>query len=275
MFRTVLISLIILLGCNAFGQDSIYRELEESELKLGILFDSLYSETAPDKETILDQILGTMDSVLSSDLAMEFSWSGLNRIGVITSEDRKLRTFTWHVEDDPDTYRYYGFIQVAQKRGKVKVYPLLDNGKLQRNVYNLDQAPGNWYGKLYYSIVPTSVKRKTYYALLGMDFNDSRSTIKSIEVVMIQRNQPVFMKQMFYNGRDRVDRVVLEYSDKVAISVRYDPNLGMIVFDHLVPFHSIYKNSFEFYGPDGSYDGLEFINGSWIFREDIDARLQY
>jgi hypothetical protein len=61
----------------------------------------------------------------------------------------------------------------------------------------------------------------------------------------------------------------------VAITLRYDPDLDLIAFDHLVPFHPVYHNNFEFYGPDGSFDGLEFSNGTWTLKEDIDARLQY
>ena len=88
----------------------------------------------------------------------------------------------------------------------------------------------------------------------------------------IQRNIPFFVRSLFFNGRDKVDRFVLEYSDQVAISVRYNQGSGMITFDHLVPFHPIYENNFEFYGPDGSYDGLEFSGGLWNYRDDIDAR---
>ena len=105
-----------------------------------------------------------------------------------------------------------------------------------------------------------------------MDFNDTRSTIKTIEALTIQRNQPRFVKELFFDGRDNQDRMVLEYSSQVAISVRFDEGMGMITFDHLVPFHPVYENNYEFYGPDGSFEGLEFEDGIWILRTDIDAR---
>jgi len=69
-----------------------------------------------------------------------------------------------------------------------------------------------------------------------------------------------------------VDRMVFEYSSQVSMSVRYDPGLKLITCDHLEPLHPIYRNNFEFYGPDGSFDGLEFHNGAWYFQIDIDAR---
>ncbi len=203
---------------------------------------------------------------------MEYPWSQLNRIGILQSEDKELKVFTWHVRDDPDNVRYFGFIQVALKKGKVRLYELKDNFKAQRGVMRLDQSTEDWYGKLYYQILNHKYKRRTYYTILGMDFNDSRSTIKSVEVITLQRNQPRFTKEMFFNGRDKVDRVVLEYSDRVSISVRYDPELELITYDHLVPLHPVYEKNFEFYAPDGSYDGLEFEGGVWNYRKDIDAR---
>ena len=275
MFRTLSITILSLLVCPASGQAHTSPDIKNIEIRLQSLFNTLYSDQLSDRDTALKQILEIMPEALALDGAMKYSWSGLNRIGVVTSENGRLRLFTWHLVDNPDTYRYFGYIQLRQKRGHVKVFPLLNNGKKQRGVFKLDQSTDDWYGKLYYGIVTNSVKRKTYYTLFGMDFNDSRSNIKTVEVLTIQRNRPVFVKEMFFNGRDRVDRLVLEYSDQVAISVRYDPDLDLIAFDHLAPFHPIYENNYEFYGPDGSFDGLEFSGGSWIYREDIDARLQY
>jgi hypothetical protein len=275
MTRVLNICIIILVAGRLFAQEPEYLELVKAENQMRSLFRVLYSDTLQDPEPVMSEIQSIMPLALEMEGAMEYPWSRLDRIGVKTSEDYKVRIFTWHVEDDPDHYRYFGYIQVVQKRGAVRVFPLTDNFKPQRSVYNLEQSIEDWYGKLYYSIVTKSERRKTWYTLLGMDFNDSRSNLKFVEVLVIQRNKPRFEKQVFFNGRDRVDRVVLEYSDQVAITVRYDPYLDLIAYDHLVPLHPIYENNYEFYGPDGSFDGLEFTSGTWILREDIDARLQY
>ena len=275
MIRTFFIIILLLPGTLGRGQKPVNPGLIRAENRLDSLFEVLYADSLSDPDPVLEQILAIMPGALALEGAMEFPWSKLDRIGVKTSEDNRIRIFTWHVMDNPDRTRYFGYFQVQQKRERTGVFPLLDNSKPQRSVYRLEQSTADWYGKLYYGIVTKRVKRKTYYTLLGMDFNDSRSNIKSVEVVAIQRNTPVFQKEMFFNGSDRVDRVVLEYSDQVVMTARYDPNLDVIAFDHLVPLHPIYKNNFEFYGPDGSFDGLEFEKGTWIFREDLDARLQY
>ena len=272
MLRILFISLSLALTCLVSAQEAQYLDLIKSEALLEDLFNQLYADTLSDREQVLTSILDIMPEALSAEGALDFPWKGLTRIGVITSDDQMLRIFTWHVRHDPDQYRYFGFMQVGQKKGKFKLYSLVDNGLNQRGVAKLDQSAENWYGKLYYSIITNNYKRKTYYTLLGLDFNNTRSNIKTIETIALQRNQPRFTKELFFIGSDKQDRLVLEYSSQVAISVRFDPGLDMITFDHLVPFHPIYENNYEFYGPDGSFEGLQFEDGIWIQRRDIDAR---
>ena len=272
MCRSALFLILVFAFVQVEAQMPEYLEFVKSEDRLNELFQGLYADSLSDADVLLDSIRKEMTEVLSMDDSMEFPWKRLDRIGVITSDDRKMRIFTWHVMDDYDNYRYFGYIQIAMKKGKVKLFELHDNKEAQRGVMKLEQSDADWYGKLYYQIITTRDRRKTYYTVMGMDFNDSRSTIKSVEVLEIHRNSPRFVRSLFFKGSDFVDRLVLEYADQVAISVRYDPGLRMITFDHLVPFHPIYKKNFEFYGPDGSFDGLEFSGGRWLYREDIDAR---
>ncbi|MCK5138011.1 MAG: hypothetical protein KAR19_19660 [Bacteroidales bacterium] len=272
MTRSVSILVLVLFVGLSHAQTPEYLELVKAENRLQELFSQLYSDSLSEVESVLAIIQELMPGILETEGAMEFPWSKLDRIGVITSDDGQVRIFTWHVADDPDNYRYFGYIQVALKKGKVNVYELVDNQKQQRNRRKLEQSTDDWYGKLYYRIITLKYKRKVYYTLLGMDFNNVQSNIKTIEAMVIQRNQPEFAGDLFFDGKDRVDRMVLEYSSQVAISVRYEPSVDMITFDHLVPFHPIYNGNYEFYGPDGSFDGLEFSSGTWIFREDIDVR---
>ena len=272
MARSVSIFISLLIPFSLWAQEPNYLEFVKAETKLELLFNQLYSDSLSDMEPLLDTIRSEMTGALSLDGSMDFPWNRLDKIGIITSEDKRLRIFSWHVMDDYDHYRYYGFIQVGIKKGKTRIYELKDNGKPQRGVMKLEQTKEDWYGKLYYQVLTNSYKRKTYYTVLGMDFNNSLSTIKSVEVMAIQRNNPHFVRSLFFNGRDKVDRLVLEYSSQVAISVRYDQGTDMITFDHLVATHPIYEKNLEFYGPDGSFDGLEFQGGQWHYREDIDAR---
>jgi len=272
MARSAIIFFYFLVPLTLWAQEPDYLEFVKAETRLQELFDQLYSDSLSDAEPILDTLRKKMSEALAMEGSMDFPWNRLEKIGVITSADKKIRIFTWHIMDDFDHYRYFGFIQLGMKKGKTRLYELKDKGKPQRGIVKLEQSNEDWYGKLYYQVLTNQYKRRTYYTLLGMDFNNSHSIIKTVEVIAIQRNVPEFVRSLFINGPDFADRFVLEYSSQVAISLRYDQGTEMITFDHLVPFHPIYENNFEFYGPDGSIDGLEFSGGKWNFRDDIDAR---
>lgn len=271
--KILLIFLYVILGSLAAkGQEAQYLDLLKTERELNGMFEGLYSENVTGRDSLLTLIREKMQEALARDGAMEYPWTGLEKIGVVTSEDNQVRVFTWHIMDDPDSYRYYGYIQVARRRRGPEVYLLEDNMKGQRSTQNAEQTIENWYGKLYYGIVTNDHRRQVYYTLLGLDFNDRYSNIKTIETITLQRNRPEFERDGFFNGRDQIDRIILEYSSQVSMITRYDPALDMIAFDHLAPFHPIYEGNYEFYGPDGSFDGYEFEDGTWILREDLDAR---
>jgi hypothetical protein len=263
---------ILLVSLVSFAQDPGYLDLLKAERELNGLFIRLYSDKVAERDSLLSVVDARMREVLTRDGAMEYPWNGLEKIGVVTSDDRQVRIFTWHVMDDPDHYRYFGFIQVAARKGTPKIYELRDNMKPQRNTQKAEQSVDNWYGKLYYGMVTVEHRNQTFYTLLGLDFNDRKSSIKTLETMVLHRSIPRFEGGHFFNGRDYADRVVLEYSSQVSMIARYDPILDLIAFDHLAPFHPIYEGNFEFYGPDGSFDGYKFEEGSWILREDLDAR---
>jgi hypothetical protein len=272
MTRSLYIFIALLFAVSVDAQEHGYLEFVKAENRLQDLFNRFYTGQSAETEPLLDTIREEMAEALSLPGSMDYPWRKLDKIGIITSEDDILRVFTWHVEDDVDHYRYFGFMQVRLKKGKSKLFELHDNGKPQRGTGKADQTTEDWFGKLYYQIHTNRYKRETYYTLMGMDFNNSRSIIKSVEVMTIQRNNPRFVRSCIAMGPDFQDRLLLEYSSQVSISVRYDPRTDMITFDHLVPMHPIYENDFEFYNPDGSFDGLEFSRGTWIYQEDIDAR---
>ncbi|MEZ5069645.1 MAG: hypothetical protein R2751_01425 [Bacteroidales bacterium] len=275
--------LMVVFGTSGIAQDGTAQAtllaLQKDEQVLDSLFQALYEGDESDREHVQSNILRLLPEALVKEGAMAYPWRGLSRIGVIQSGDGLVRIFSWHIRETPDSYTYYAFAQVSDKKGSPEVYPFSDNGKPQRNASIVDQTTENWYGKLYYRIIEKEEKRNTYYTLLGMDFNSSLSIIKSAEVLELHRTGPRFVKGMFHEGGDRgandTDRFLLEYSTRVSVSLQYDENLGLITFNHLVPMHPIYEGNFEFYEPDGSYDAFEFVTGTWVKRNDIDARLGY
>lgn len=266
------IVLIFLILSPLKAQEPGMIELVETESTLVQLFHRLYDPVySSQQDSVNREILRLFKYGLENQYAMDYPWSGLNMIGKLESDDKKLRIFTWHTENPANDYHYYGFIQVRDGR-KEGIFQLED--RISANIHNemLKQTVGNWHGKLYYEVLTNNYKKDCYYTLLGLDYNNAFSRVKTIEVLKIERGKPQFTTGMFYDGRKSKDRVVLEYSSQVSISLRYNELMQKIVFDHLVPFQSIYYGDFRFYGPDGSYDAYRFSEGSWSLEEDVDAR---
>ena len=113
MARFAFIFISFLIPLSLAAQEPDYLELVKAETRLQVLFTQLYSDSLSDKELYLDTIQREIFESLSMQGAMDFPWSRLDRIGIVTSADHKLRLFTWHMEDDFDHFRYFGFIQVG------------------------------------------------------------------------------------------------------------------------------------------------------------------
>ena len=126
---------------------------------------------------------------------------------------------------------------------------------------------------LYYQTVVKKAGKSVYYALLGIDLNDLFTCKRVIDVLYFdEQGMPHFGAPIFDNGKKKFSRVVFEYSAKATMTMRYNPESDMIVFDHLSPSEPQYSNDFRYYGPDFSYDGFKFEKGRWFLYSDLDMR---
>lgn len=259
----------------ASGQDETsYMDLVKAEAQLKSMFDQLYAQEIPGSQLALYH---DIDSVFSNALQLagsfDHTWSKLDQIGKLTSDDGRIKVFSWLYPVSLDDYRYTAYIQVMNNKD-AELFKLEPATADNIHARDFEQEVGRWDGKVYYDLVTTEHKRKVLYTLIGVDFNNTSTSVKTIEVISIQRGKPVFRDEQFLVGGTVEDRIVLEYAADLAATVRYNEALDMIVYDHLVPLHPLYHDNYQFYGPDGSYDGLKFTEGIWVQEEDVDARNQ-
>jgi hypothetical protein len=66
--------------------------------------------------------------------------------------------------------------------------------------------------------------------------------------------------------------MIYEHSAQASMSLTFNKDLGMIVFDHLAPSDEKYKGTYAFYAPDFSYDGFLLKNNKWYLKKNLDAR---
>ena len=67
--------------------------------------------------------------------------------------------------------------------------------------------------------------------------------------------------------------MMFEYNADLTMSLNFNEHKNEIVFNHLsASQEGLLNGQYQFYGPDGSYDALEFHRDKWFLREDVDVR---
>ncbi len=219
------------------------------------------------------RILNNFREMLKDESSFNYPFSSLKNIGIITSEDKKIRIITWNLPFNDRTHRYFGFIQYKSSKKSYSVFELNDNSESIKKPEMTILTNKDWYGALYYKIITNKYKGVEYYTLLGADLNDLFTKKKIIDILYFDKDEsPVFGEKVFKNKTIPISRVIFEFSAQTNMTLTYDEEKQMIIYDHLSPSRPSLKGQYEYYGPDFSYDGLKFERGIWNAYSDIDVR---
>jgi len=258
-------------------------QIIEEEDNLKILFDSLYYSTNDStKIAINNEILDIFEYILYIDASFDYPFDSLTRIGKIKSKDGLLRIYNWNIAFNNNTNQYFGFIQYNNKpKEEFVIYPLIDKSDSIDFPEKQSLDNENWYGALYYEIIESKSKYRNYYTLLGWDGYSEQITRKVIDVLYFSMSgKPHFGANIFHVYRDeklksrkiKKKRIIFNYSGRATMMLRYDKKSKMIYFDHLAPRNSYFKDNYQYYGPDMSFDALFLRKGNWIQEKNIDIR---
>lgn len=265
-----ILSLIVILLTSSIGYA---REIDSLENLLAKQLTQLRAATSDDEKKVFNQeFLSTFENTLEKDWAFEFPFTQLKTVGKITSQDKEVRIISWNVQWNNDKHTYYCFVLKKNKRGTT--HTLIN---LEDNSIALPPQPSetldaeSWYGALYYDIIDVQKGRKTYYTLFGYDAKSNRSTVKLLDILYFTGNNPKFGYPLFETKEGVKKRVFFEHASKTVMSLRYDYQRKMIIFDHLSPESPGLKEFREFYVPDMSYDAFVFENNKWQLKEDVIA----
>jgi hypothetical protein len=218
------------------------------------------------------------DSILSQTDGNLLSFYQVKAMSLVSSEDQHLKLYNWMLMlENGMRYRFSGIALARSDRKQPyrkylleeKTFSDIEGAALQK----LDHT--TWPPCIYYSIISKKYKKKTHYIALGWAPQSHLTTRKIIEPVVITPTKLIFGAPVIKaKGKKTRHRLVFEYNARATMSLRYEPSAGMIVFDHLAPSdpRPESKGIYSLYGPDLSYDGLEFSKGSWILKEDIDVK---
>jgi len=266
--KMVLLCLIVSCVFITFSQD-----LQEREIILEQLLSDLRSAKTDQAKMLANKKFKTeLEHTILMRGSFEYPFNRLKTIGTITSSDTTFRLFNWNVEQDDLTQKYYCYIlKVNNKKDDYHLIELTDNSFMLPPRPNEILTPDNWYGALYYQIIPIKRNSKTLYTVLGWDGNNSMSTVKIIDVLSFSNSSVRLGSPIFKVGKDIHKRIFFEFAKKTTMYMSYEPQYERIVFDHLSPEAPSLEGMYSMYLPDLSYDAFVAEKGRWNLVEDVVA----
>jgi hypothetical protein len=245
----------------------LYQREKELENKLSVLRKAS-NDLERDKAN--EDFKGYLLETIQLENAFSHPFKSLKTLGSIASPDNTFRMFNWNVEQEDQSQKYYCYILKKDDR-KNKYYII----ELQDKSFMLPPRPEDvlsedqWYGALYYKIIPFEKSGKKYYTLLGWDGNNGFSSVKLIDVLYFSGKHAKLGNAVFKTKDGVQKRVFFEYSKKAFMSLNYDEERGRIVFDHLSPESPGMEGFYEYYVPDMSYDAFVYKDNKWHMIEDV------
>lgn len=223
---------------------------------------------------VSDSLENRLYELLTLSSLFENDFSGFEGLSTLISPDQRVKVVTWNVEETMGKHHFFGLLAVKNEEdGKIKVFRLQDRHVEISHPEDVVLSPSKWFGAVYYQMVPQKYKGDAYYALLGYNGNDAFSKFRIVDVLTFsKRGTPKFGAPVFDIKGLTKRRLVYEYSNQANMMLRYDDREDLIVLDHLAPMEPMYEGDRSYYGPDFSYDALEFKKGKWVLIENTEMR---
>ena len=230
----------------------------------------VFSENAVDRFRSDSIFTRTFVRALQKTNSFYFPFDSVN-IAKLYAPDSSFRIFTWQLKRDEYIVLQKGAIQMNMPDGSLKLFRLQDNSMFTKKPLDSTRSNLNWIGAIYYKIIMKQHNNKKYYTLIGFDDFSVSSNKKWIDVLHFdEAGQPVFGGPFFSykndtgkNKRPIQARFAIEFKKEAKAYLNYDPELDLIIVDHLASESDEPEKKFT-YVPDGDYEGFKWENGQWL-----------
>lgn len=201
-------------------------------------------------------------------------------MSVLYPPDNSFRIITWALPQNKYTgtytYEYYGAMQFNSP--DLKLIGLTDKSADMPSPDFKIVGADEWFGALYYGITQVTHADTTYYILFGWDGHNERSTKKLADALYFVNGKAQFGAPIFEVPKDNKmtikKRFVMEYKEGAVVSLNFDTEQNMIMFDQLSDDEDgkpsgnkkkkISGTAFNLV-PEGNYSGLQFRDGVWHY----------
>ncbi|MFN0254412.1 hypothetical protein [Pedobacter ureilyticus] len=281
ILRTLSLTPILFLMFGKLNAQTLITPANLSQLNIAQDSLSTYSDSTVTVKDDIDRLayntmfVKKLVGALKTPHSFQFEFDSLaNNLSFLKSPNQTFRIITWSLPFSDGSYKFYGTIQLATKDGSLKLIPLNDDTK---NITddNLITSQKNWFGARYYEIIPVTYPGKNpYYILLGWKGNDNKTSKKVIEVLSFDKDQAVFGKSVFEIKKKAANRnrIVFEYAKMNSMTLTFDKQVNMIVFDHLAPYENNMEGNAAYYVSDSSFDGYSISYPRLYFKENVELR---
>ncbi len=266
--KAVTIFLLCLITSSIFSQKDTL--IANREKRLAIFLDTLRNAKTDVAKKNANQVFRNyLLETIQLNESYSYPFSKLSSVGSITSPDNEFRLFNWNVEMADESNRFYCFlVRKGKRKHKNKVIEFLEKPSISVNSQEVLNE-NNWYGALYYKIIPVEKGSKKLYTILGWRSNGTLSHAKLIDVLSIHGTHVKFGDFVFKDKTEIKRRVCFEYSKKSLMNLKYESIYDRIIFDHLSPESPSMTGFFEYYVPDMSHDAYFFEEDKWVLKEDV------
>jgi len=234
----------------------------------------VYSENPSERFRSDSQFVRMLVRNLRQKNSFYYPFDSLQSISRLYAPDSSFRIFTWQLKKDEYIYLQEGAIQMNQPDGSLKLFPLFDASMFTSKPLDSVRSRHNWIGAIYYRIVLKTFNGRKYYTLLGFDDFGLSSKKKWMEVLTFNENgEPQFGGPYISFQQDSVKkrtqyRFNIEYKKEAPTHFNYDPEMDMIVFDHLSP-EGDQPEKKDTYIPDGDFEAFKWQEGRWEHIEKV------
>lgn len=272
ILSSIIVALLFLAGSPSYSQKltaATKKELSRKEDSLKeVSRKMVFSAEAPERFRSDSQFVRMLIRALKLPYSFYYNFDSLN-ISKVVAPDSSFRIFTWQLKKDEYVILQKGAIQMNTKDGSLKLFPLFDNSMFTSKPLDSVRNRNNWIGAIYYKMIQKEHNGKKYYTLIGFDDFSVNSNKKWMEVLHFDNaGEPVFGGPFISFKEDSVKRPIqaryaIEYKKEAKTFFNYDPELDLIIVDHLVSESDEPEKKFT-YVPDGDYEAFRWKDGQWV-----------
>ncbi len=262
-------------------------------MKVGLLICSIYllfadvnfCQTGPDNSN--DSLTFWSDVMFHSEIARfrQFASTKVDDIIFRLLSSQKLDTnslpqnivrlklpnsntelFSWQCELENNSFNYFCYVKFPNGR----VIKLNREERNLNRIRNEEFDDHNWYGSIYYYIIPIKFGTDPYFVLFGFSQNSNKEKFKIIETLKfdgerIKLGVPVFKLSEESGDEEIFRRQVIKYSSNANCQLQFESKDSLIVYDHIIHYQNPNNPEVDNYYPDGSYEALNYSNGVWSY----------